>query len=84
MNHSCGSAKAPNVVSNSQADHEYRFPQFYLERQCNEFAKLGLMGVTILYSPGNSGVAGAQSGYCLDSNGRSSIRRCTLRLAAET
>ncbi|KDR80277.1 hypothetical protein GALMADRAFT_153925 [Galerina marginata CBS 339.88] len=67
--HSCGTVKAPNVVSNSQADHEYRFPQFYRERQCNEFGKIGLMGVTILYSPGNTGTAGAQSGYCLDDNG---------------
>lgn len=68
MDHSCRTAKAPNVVSHSQSDHEYRFPQFYLQRQCNVFAKLGLMGVTILYSAGNAGVAGALSGYCLDDN----------------
>ncbi|RDB30132.1 Tripeptidyl-peptidase sed1 [Hypsizygus marmoreus] len=67
--HSCGALNPPNVVSNSQADHEYRFSQFYLERQCAEFGKLGLMGVTVLYAAGNTGVSGAQSGYCLDRNG---------------
>ncbi|TFK38001.1 peptidase S8/S53 domain-containing protein [Crucibulum laeve] len=67
--HSCGTAKPPNVASNSQADNEYRFSQFYLQRQCNEFAKLGLMGVTVIYSAGNTGTAAAQGGYCLDDNG---------------
>ncbi|KAF8155864.1 subtilisin-like protein [Crassisporium funariophilum] len=67
--HSCGTATPPNVVSNSQAIHEISYSKFYRERQCNEFAKLGLMGVTILYSGGNTGVGGAQSGYCLDDNG---------------
>lgn len=69
--HSCGTVKAPHVVSNSQAFHEYQLSEFYKRRQCNEFAKLGLMGVTVLYSAGNTGAAGAQSGYCLDSNGMS-------------
>lgn len=67
--HTCGIIRPPNVVSNSQADHEYRFSQFYLQRQCNEFAKLGLMGVTVIYSAGNTGVSGPQSGVCLDKNG---------------
>jgi len=69
--HSCGTipnATRPLVVSNSQAAHEYLFSGFYLERQCNEFAKLGLMGVSVLYSAGNTGVAGMR-GYCLDDNG---------------
>ena len=48
MEHSCGITRAPNVVSNSQSFQENRFSQFYLQRQCNEFAKLGLMGVTVL------------------------------------
>jgi tripeptidyl-peptidase-1 len=69
--HSCGTisnATRPHVVSNSQAVHEYFFSEFYLERQCNEFAKLGLMGVSVLYAAGNTGVAGVR-GYCLDDNG---------------
>ncbi|KAG6837110.1 hypothetical protein H0H93_014714 [Arthromyces matolae] len=67
--HSCGTVTVPYVVSNSQGDQESRFSQFYLERQCAEFGKLGLMGVTVLYSAGNTGVSGIQSGYCLDKNG---------------
>ncbi|KAG6916154.1 hypothetical protein DXG01_008206 [Tephrocybe rancida] len=67
--HSCGTVKAPYIVSNSQADFEHRFSQFYLERQCAEFAKLGLMGVTVLYSAGNAGASGATNGYCLTENG---------------
>ena len=30
----------------------------YQIRQCNEYGKLGMMGVTILYSSGDDGVAG--------------------------
>ncbi|KAG5646730.1 hypothetical protein DXG03_002412 [Asterophora parasitica] len=67
--HDCGTVKAPYVVSNSQATHEYAFSQFYLERQCAEFGKLGLLGTTVIYSAGNVGTAGTQSGYCLDKNG---------------
>ncbi|PPQ78612.1 hypothetical protein CVT25_010576 [Psilocybe cyanescens] len=67
--HSCGTVKSPNVVSNSQGLHEFQYSEFYRQRQCNEFGKLGLMGVTILYSAGNTGTAGTQSGYCLDDNG---------------
>ena len=35
----------------------------YEERQCNEYMKLGLMGVSILYSSGDYGVAG-NGGAC--------------------
>ncbi|KAG5645670.1 hypothetical protein DXG03_005508 [Asterophora parasitica] len=71
--HDCGTVKAPYVVSNSQATHEYAFSQFYLERQCAEFGKLGLMGMTVMYSAGNVGTAGTQSGYCLDENGSMNV-----------
>jgi len=37
-------------------------------RQCNEYAKLGLLGVTILYSSGDSGVAGNED-LCLNEDG---------------
>ncbi|KJA23154.1 hypothetical protein HYPSUDRAFT_40323 [Hypholoma sublateritium FD-334 SS-4] len=74
--HSCGTAKVPNVVSNSQAVDEHAYTAFYRQRQCNEFAKLGLMGVTVLYAAGNTGtsgtntgISGTQSGYCIDDNG---------------
>ncbi|KAJ7785214.1 peptidase S8/S53 domain-containing protein [Mycena maculata] len=67
--HSCGTVKPPLVISNSRADYEYRLSPFYATRQCNEFAKLGLMGVTVLFSAGNVGAAGTTQGYCLDDNG---------------
>ncbi|KAJ7053295.1 peptidase S8/S53 domain-containing protein [Mycena amicta] len=67
--HSCGTVKPPYVISNSRADFEYRLSPFYTQRQCNEFAKLGLMGVTVLFSAGNAGAAGTTRGYCLDDNG---------------
>ncbi|KAJ7445217.1 subtilisin-like protein [Mycena galericulata] len=67
--HSCGTVKPPHVISNSRADYEYRLSPFYETRQCNEFAKLGLMGVTVLFSAGNVGAAGTTRGYCLDDNG---------------
>ncbi|KAJ6586409.1 peptidase S8/S53 domain-containing protein, partial [Mycena vulgaris] len=67
--HSCGTVTPPLVISNSRADFEYRLSPFYAERQCNEFAKLGLMGVTVLFSAGNFGAAGTTRGYCLDDNG---------------
>ena len=41
---------------------------FYVTRQCNEYGKLGLMGVTILYSSGDNGVAGNQA-RCLAADG---------------
>ncbi|KAH0581447.1 hypothetical protein H2248_012528 [Termitomyces sp. 'cryptogamus'] len=47
--HTCGTATAPYVVSNSQTDHEYRFAQFFLGRQCAEFAMLVLGRDTVLY-----------------------------------
>ncbi|KAK7025000.1 Tripeptidyl-peptidase sed1 [Favolaschia claudopus] len=67
--HSCGTAKPPLVISVSRGDYEFRLPPFYTQRQCNEFAKLGLMGVTVLFSAGNVGAAGTTLGYCRDDNG---------------
>lgn len=46
---------------------------FYAQRQCNEYAKLGLMGVTVLYSSGDDGVAG-NGGTCLEPDGMSLFR----------
>lgn len=41
---------------------------FYSQRQCAEYAKLGLQGVTILYSSGDDGVAG-NGGACIAPDG---------------
>lgn len=36
----------------------------YQIRQCNEYGKLGMLGVTILYSSGDNGVGGP--GVCIN------------------
>ncbi|KAI0938760.1 hypothetical protein AcV5_000369 [Taiwanofungus camphoratus] len=63
----CGTAPLSNVISTSYSYTEAELGPAYTERQCAEYAKLGLMGVTFLFSSGDSGVAG--NGICLDSNG---------------
>lgn len=50
---SCGIIKPPNVISTSFASDEADATPFYNTRQCNEYGKLGLMGVSILYSSGD-------------------------------
>ncbi|KAL0952091.1 hypothetical protein HGRIS_008726 [Hohenbuehelia grisea] len=67
--HSCGIVRPPNVISVSRGDEEQRLGAFYTRRQCEEYGKLGLMGVTVIYGSGNTGTAGTTRGYCLDKNG---------------
>ncbi|KAI0663745.1 subtilisin-like protein [Cubamyces menziesii] len=64
----CGTVAPANVISTSYSYDEWELSPAYMQRQCNEYAKLGLMGVTILYSSGDYGVAG-NGGICLDSTG---------------
>ncbi|KAG0702859.1 Pro-kumamolisin, activation domain-containing protein [Suillus ampliporus] len=68
----CGTAKPTNVISTSYAYNEADLTPFYTARQCSEYAKLGLMGVTVLYSSGDYGVAG-NGGYCLTPDGTYSL-----------
>jgi len=68
---SCGIAKPANVISTSYGANEVELTPAYANRQCAEYAKLGLMGVTILYSSGDDGVAGF-GGLCLDADGNES------------
>lgn len=68
----CGTAKPTNVISTSYSYNEADLTPFYTARQCAEYAKLGLMGVTVLYSSGDYGVAG-NGGYCLTPNGTYSL-----------
>jgi tripeptidyl-peptidase-1 len=56
------------VISTSYSYNEADLTVSYASRQCDEYGKLGLMGVTILYSSGDNGVAGS-SGNCLNPNG---------------
>lgn len=54
----CGTFQATNVVSVSYGESEADLPLAYQQRQCNEFMKLGLQGISVVVSSGDSGVAG--------------------------
>lgn len=76
----CGGAPNSSVISVSYGQIEGALPRFYQERQCNEWMKLGLQGVSVVFASGDSGVANrynagynnscinAKYGY-VDSNG---------------
>ena len=61
----CGGFAATKVISTSYAYNEADLTPFYEQRQCAEYAKLGIQGTTILYSSGDYGVAG-NGGQCID------------------
>ncbi|KAL1598497.1 hypothetical protein SLS59_006782 [Nothophoma quercina] len=67
----CGGAPVSNVISVSYGQIEGALPQFYQERQCREWMKLALQGVSVIFASGDSGVANRyNSGYnnsCLNS-----------------
>ncbi|KAJ7484520.1 subtilisin-like protein [Mycena latifolia] len=68
----CGTIQPANVIATSYGYNEADLSPAYSTRQCVEYAKLGLMGVTFLYSSGDNGVAG-NNGVCLNSDGTQSI-----------
>lgn len=51
----CGAYAATKVISISYGEAEYDLPAYYQKRECNEFMKLGLQGVSFLTSSGDSG-----------------------------
>ena len=59
----CGTLKPASVISTSYGQNEADLTPAYQNRQCNEYMKLGLAGVTFLYSSGDHGVAG-NGGQC--------------------
>jgi tripeptidyl-peptidase-1 len=61
----CGGFAATKVISTSYSYNEVDLSPSYEMRQCHEYMKLGLQGVTILYSSGDYGVAG-EGGQCID------------------
>jgi tripeptidyl-peptidase-1 len=61
----CGTFNATNVISVSYSGDEASYTPAYIRRQCFEYGKLGLQGVTVLYSSGDYGVAGYE-GQCID------------------
>lgn len=60
----CGTHNVTNVISVSYGSNENDRPILYRTRECHEYMKLALMGVTVLFASGDSGVAGFQ-GRCL-------------------
>jgi tripeptidyl-peptidase-1 len=53
----CGVFKPTNVISLSYGGQESDVPINYQKRQCLEYMKLGLQGVSFLYASGDSGVS---------------------------
>jgi tripeptidyl-peptidase-1 len=56
-NLTCGAYKPTNVISLSYGGQEADIPVSYQKRQCLEYMKLGLQGVSFLYASGDSGVS---------------------------
>ncbi|KAL0573252.1 hypothetical protein V5O48_008699 [Marasmius crinis-equi] len=67
----CGIYRPAHVISTSYGYNEADLLPAYASRQCDEYGKLGLMGVTILFSSGDNGVAG-DGGYCRTVDGQES------------
>ncbi|KAH8819981.1 peptidase S8/S53 domain-containing protein [Xylogone sp. PMI_703] len=61
----CGGFAATKTISTSYGYNEADLTPAYEQRQCQEYMKLGLQGITILYSSGDYGVAG-NLGECID------------------
>lgn len=64
----CGKYSGTKVISTSYGYNEADLTAKYETRQCNEYAKLGLMGISFLFSSGDYGVAG-NNGQCIASDG---------------
>ncbi|KAJ7885104.1 subtilisin-like protein [Mycena olivaceomarginata] len=64
----CGTLTPAHVISTSYGYNEADLSPAYTARQCAEYAKLGLLGVTVLYSSGDHGVAG-NGAACLNPDG---------------
>ncbi len=69
----CGVYQPPNVVSISYGSSEADLPISYQRRQCSEFMKLGMQGVSVVVASGDSGVAGREGdptpSNCLGADG---------------
>ncbi|KAI6361932.1 hypothetical protein MCOR25_006355 [Pyricularia grisea] len=61
----CGTTTPTNVISTSYGYNEADLGVKYEQRQCAEYMKLGLRGVSMLFSSGDAGVAG-NGGQCID------------------
>ena len=62
----CGTSSPPKVLSISWGWTEAGFTSNYLQRQCLEFLKLGLMGTTVVVSVSDHGTASGGGSFCID------------------
>lgn len=76
----CGVYRPANVISISYGEQENQLPNGYQQRQCNEFGKLGLQGITITVASGDYGVAAphrlsSKYGGCIGPNSTAFSRK---------
>ena len=64
----CGGKPTAFVISTSYGYQEADLTPAYMQRQCAEYGKLSLTGVTFVYSSGDAGVSGRDN-VCLDDQG---------------
>ncbi|KAJ7591435.1 tripeptidyl peptidase A [Mycena floridula] len=76
-----GHDKRPHVISTSYGESEQTVPEDYARRVCQEFAKLGALGVSLVVSSGDAGV-GDGSKACLTNDGTNHTRFQALFPAA--
>lgn len=62
---SCGTGPLTNVISTSYAYNEGDLGVRYQQRQCAEYMKLGLQGISVIFPSGDFGVAG-NANACFD------------------
>ncbi|KAF2994327.1 hypothetical protein E8E14_002104 [Neopestalotiopsis sp. 37M] len=62
----CGSSSPPKVLSISWGWSEAGFSPNFLQRQCLEFLKFGLMGTTVVASISDDGTTSGRGGFCID------------------
>ena len=65
----CGNKPTAFVISTSYGYQEADLTPSYMQRQCDEYGKLSLMGMSFVYSSGDSGVGGF-GGTCLNDEGQ--------------
>ncbi|CCG82474.1 Putative uncharacterized protein [Taphrina deformans PYCC 5710] len=64
-------ATIPQVISTSYGDDEQSVPQSYAERVCQGFMTLGLLGTSVIFSSGDTGVG--PGGNVTDAQCRSNV-----------
>ncbi|KAF2761577.1 putative protease S8 tripeptidyl peptidase I [Pseudovirgaria hyperparasitica] len=62
----CGVYKSTNVISFSYGGQEAHVPWAYQKRQCDEYLKLGLRGVSFIFASGDAGVGNYPEPYSFD------------------